>query len=123
MVAAIIGAILWAVIAMLTGYRFSYAAIGLGCLVGLAVRLLGKGSELRFRIAGALLSLFGCFLGNIFIIYALLAKEWDVSFFQIMGTVSISETLLYLRLTFNLKDVLFYGLALLAGLRMAASDY
>ncbi|ODM28216.1 hypothetical protein A7W90_17235 [Clostridium sp. Bc-iso-3] len=121
-VAALIGAALWAAIAILTGYQIGYVAMGLGALVGLAVKLLGKGSELRFRLAGALLSLFGCILGNVFYIYAYLAKSWGLSFFQVMGTTDLPTTIAYLRLTFSFIDLLFYALALYVGFRMSSYE-
>jgi hypothetical protein len=120
--AALIGAIIWAAITIFTGYQFSIAAAGMGFLVGGAVRLLGKGRETQYRISGAVLSMIGCLLGNIFSIYAVIAGEVNVSFFQVLATTGIPQTIRYLQLTFSIYDILFYGVALVIGYKISAID-
>ena len=44
-VAAIIGAALWGLITSLTGYQIGYMALGVGFLVGMAIRYAGKGID------------------------------------------------------------------------------
>lgn len=121
--AALIGAIIWAGITVLTGYQFSIAAAGMRFLVGGAVRLLGKGWDSQYRIAGAVLSMLGCLLGNIFSIYAIIADELNVSFFQVLATTGIAKTIQYLQLTFGIYDILFYGIALVVSYKISAKDY
>jgi hypothetical protein len=53
--AAIAGAIIWAVISAVTEYQIGWMAVGVGFLVGMTVRVVGKGIEKHFGIAGALL--------------------------------------------------------------------
>lgn len=120
--AALIGAIIWACITIFTGYKFSIAAAGMGFLVGGAVRLLGKGWESQYRITGAILSMIGCLLGNIFSIYAVIANELNVSFFEVLATTGIPATIRYLQLTFSFYDILFYGVALVIGYKISAID-
>lgn len=52
MVAAIAGGIAWAVVTVASGYQIGWMAIGIGFLVGMAVRTLGKGMTKTFGIAG-----------------------------------------------------------------------
>ncbi|HPD00076.1 MAG TPA: hypothetical protein PLA01_01850 [Acetivibrio sp.] len=120
--AALIGAIIWAAITIFTGYQYSIAAVGMGLLVGGAVRLLGKGWEMQYRITGAVLSMLGCLLGNIFSIYAVIAGRLNISFFQVLATTSILQTIRYLQLTFSFYDILFYGVALVIGYKISAID-
>ena len=64
--AAIIGAIIWAVVTVTTKYQIGLMALGVGALVGFAMRI-GNGGK-SFSILAALLAFFGCILGNLFFI-------------------------------------------------------
>jgi len=64
--AAIIGASIWAAITVATGFQIGWIAVGVGILVGFAVRIAGKGETLTFAVIGAIFALVGCLLGNIF---------------------------------------------------------
>jgi hypothetical protein len=64
--AALVGGILWAVITVVTNYQIGFMAVGVGLLVGYAVRYFGKGIDPIFGVAGAVLALLGCLLGNFF---------------------------------------------------------
>src|SRR2546421_9964443 len=57
LVAAAIGAGLWALISIITGFQIGWMAVGVGFLVGWAVRLAAKGTHRAFGIMGALLAL------------------------------------------------------------------
>ena len=57
--AAVIGGIAWALLTINTGYQIGYMAVGVGFLVGFAVRL-GNGIDKIFAYTGALLALPGC---------------------------------------------------------------
>src|ERR1043165_2131467 len=61
--AAVIGGIAWAVITVTTEFQIGYMAIGVGFLVGFAVRL-GHGRDKIFGFTGAILALVGCLMGN-----------------------------------------------------------
>lgn len=77
--AALIGAIVWAGITYATNMVIGYIAIGVGFLVGLAMRKFGRGSTQVFGIAGAMLALAGCLLGDLLAGVAIASKEFDVS--------------------------------------------
>jgi hypothetical protein len=119
--AAIISAIIWAAITLATEIQIGYMSVGVGFLVGFAVRTLGKGFEKRFGYLGAALSLFGCILGNFFAIVVVIAQ---------MQSASLLETLLFFitapmaiidafKLTFQPIDLLFYGIAIYEGYRFS----
>ncbi len=55
-VAAVVAAILWAGLTLTTGYMVGYAAIGVGALVGIVIRIAGKGVTSKFAIVGAILA-------------------------------------------------------------------
>src|SRR4029078_7954573 len=75
--AAIIGAIIWAVVTVTAKYQIGWMAVGVGVLVGVALRI-GNGGK-AFGILGAFLALFGCILGSYFSLIALAAAELHVS--------------------------------------------
>lgn len=60
LIGALVGAALWAWITVLTDAQIGWMAIAVGFLVGLAVRIFGKGLDKVFGIVGAVLSLLGC---------------------------------------------------------------
>ena len=64
-VAALAGALLWALVALTTGRQFGAIAILVGAFVGQAVRYFGKGVTLAFPVAGAVLAVLGCAFGKL----------------------------------------------------------
>src|SRR5882672_10328355 len=60
LIAAAVGAGLWALVTILTGYQIGWMAVGVGFLVGWAVRAGGKGTHTVFGMMGAMLALGGC---------------------------------------------------------------
>ena len=57
LVAAAVGAGLWALVTIVTGFQIGWMAVGVGFLVGWAVRVAGKGTHRAFGIMGALRTL------------------------------------------------------------------
>src|SRR5947209_14176316 len=76
--AAAIGATLWALITVFSGMHFGWMAIGIGFLVGYAVRVFGKGSDPSFQILGAVLSLAGCLAGNLLAVCIFVSQRQDL---------------------------------------------
>ena len=54
--AALLGALLWAALTVITDYQLGIAALGIGLLVGIAVRYAGKGIDRIYGIVGGILS-------------------------------------------------------------------
>jgi len=109
--ASMLGAGIWAAVTALTEYQIGWMAIGIGVLVGFSIRLAGKGIDQTFGIAGAALSLIGCVVGNILTITYYVAINQEMSFMGIF--VQLNPGIIYemLTSTFEVMDVLFYGLA------------
>ena len=118
-VAMLISAILWGVITYVTEYQISFMAIGVGFFVGIAIQKFGKGNSLIFGISGAVLSFLGCVLGNFFFYNGVIAKEWEISFFEVLLTLSLDPAAIIelFTLTFDIMDLLFYGIAAYIGFR------
>jgi hypothetical protein len=113
--AAAVGAGLWALVTVLTGYQIGWMAIGVGFLVGLAVRLAGKGTTSTFQVLGAALALGGCLVGNLLTICAVTADKVGVSLIQMLFRLTPGLALDAMSATFSPMDLLFYALAIYAG--------
>jgi hypothetical protein len=119
LVAALAGAAVWAGITVATEYQIGWIAVGVGFVVGMAIRVAGKGIDQIFGIVGAVMSLVGVALGNLFTIVYFTAVNFDISITDIMSQMTIADIFGVLRDTFEFMDILFYGLALYFGYRYA----
>jgi len=117
--AAAVGAGLWALATVLTGYQIGFMAIGVGILVGLTVRQFGKGIDKSFGFIGAGLAFAGCVAGNVLAICGLVSIEEGVSFLSILGRLDMGVTWQLMVATFSPIDVLFYGLAIWEGYKFS----
>ncbi|MGH7453596.1 MAG: hypothetical protein ACRENG_19765 [bacterium] len=119
LVAALIGAVVWAVVTYVTHYQIGWMAVGVGFLVGYAVRLAGKGIDKTFGIVGASLAFFGCALGNLLAICALVAKQENASLLTILANLDLVAAGQVLLETFQPMDLLFYGIAIYEGYKFS----
>jgi len=119
LVAAVVGAAVWAGVTVVTEYQIGWMAVGVGFLVGIAMRITGKGIDQIFGIVGAIMSLVGCALGNLFTIAYFMASSLDLAMMDILSQMTIADVIGLLTETFQVMDILFYGLAVYFGYRYA----
>ena len=117
--AMIVSAILWAVITVASGIQIGYMAIGVGYLVGVTMRLTGKGIDQHFGITGAILALLGCLIGNALSIIGFFAQELEISFFDAFSMIDFSLLPVVMIDSFSIIDILFYGFALYEGYKFS----
>ena len=117
--AALLGAIIWASITYLTGFQIGWMAVGIGFMVGYTVRIFGRGIDLQFQIGGAVLSLFGCLLGNLLTVCIFVAESESISFFELLSLMDISLAFNFMTQSFQIIDLLFYGIAVYEGFRFS----
>ena len=122
LIAAIVGAAIWAGITVATGMQIGYVAIGIGFLVGFAIRLAGKGDTVVFSIVGGSLALFACVLGNFMSIIGFYAKQAGIGVMDALGTFPYGQTIELMTLTFSPMDLLFYGIAGYCGWKYAIDE-
>ena len=115
--AAIIGAIIWAVVTVTTKYQIGWMALGVGALVGFALRI-GNGGK-AFGILGAFLALFGCILGNYFSLIAFASVEEHVGFFTMLNNSDSGKVMSALWDDFLSTSVLFYAIAVYEGYKFS----
>jgi hypothetical protein len=118
-VAALIGAVVWAVVTDATGYQIGWMAIGVGFIVGYAVKFVGKGIDKSFGYLGAALALFGCVLGNALAVLGIVADAQHVTYGELWASITPSMLLNLMTVTFSPMDLLFYGIALYEGYKLS----
>lgn len=119
MVGALLGAVVWAFITVVSQFQIGWMAIGIGFLVGFAIRKFGKGLDKTYGYAGAALSLFGCLLGNLLAVCGMLAAEKNVSIFAVLASLDLQTVQTLMKVTFSPMDLLFYGIATYEGYKLS----
>jgi hypothetical protein len=118
--AALIGAVLWAGITYASNLKIGFMAVGIGYMVGYAVRIFGKGIDAVFAYMGAGLALFGCVFGDLLTSILLIDNETGSalgsSLYLLLSFDSITALM---KVIFSPIDLLFYGLAMHNGFRFA----
>ncbi len=119
--AALGAALLWAVITVVTDYQIGWMAVGVGFLVGYAIRSFGQGVDKVFGFMGAGLSLLGCLAGNFLTIVIVIAQEEAAPFLDVLAFFALTPAAVVeaIALTFSPIDLLFYAIAVYEGYRFA----
>ncbi len=118
-IAGLAGALIWALITVNTGFQIGYMAVGIGVMVGFGMRLLGKGVDRIYGIAGGIIALLSCVLGNTLSIYASVAHEMEIGYQLAFGILDYSQVPKALVNTFHFVDIIFYGLAIVTGYQLS----
>jgi hypothetical protein len=121
-VAALVGAAVWATVTIVVEYQIGWMAVGVGFLVGYAVRIAGKGHGQKFAFAGAAFAFVGCVLGNLFTVIGVIANHENVGFVSLLGRVMLRPGAVagLMGETFSPMDLLFYGIAIYEGYKFAS---
>lgn len=118
-VAAVSGALFWAVMTVSTNLQTGYMAVGVGFLVGYTVRYAGRGLDTIYGVIGALMALAGCILGNLFSLVGFIANDEGLGYFQVLLGIDYSLVPSAMVAAFNPMDLLFYGIAIYEGYRFS----
>jgi hypothetical protein len=94
-------------------------AVGLGFLVGIAIRTMGRGIDQVFGVVGAVMALVGCVLGNVFTIAWYISAQTGSSLMSVLTQLDMELVIDLITETFQVMDILFYGLALYFGYKYA----
>lgn len=119
LIAALAGAAVWAGVTIATEYKIGWMAVGIGFLTGIAVRAGGKGIDQVFGIVGGAMSLVGCVLGNLFTVAWYVSQEFGVPVSEVLSGLDPESAIELMSATFEVMDLLFYGLAVYFGYRYA----
>jgi len=118
-IAAVAGASIWAGVTVMTEYQIGWMAIGIGLLIGFAVRFTGKGINPTYGVVSGALALLGCVLGNVLTITYYVAVNQEMAYMDILTQLNYPIIVEMLTATFEFIDVLFYGLAVYFGYKYA----
>ena len=119
LLAAVVGAMIWAVITVATNVQIGWMAVGVGFLVGGVVRTLGRGIDKSFGYLGAGLALFACVLGNYLTNCIFIAREVGLPMASVLTQISPAAVPGLMIRTLHPLDLLFYGLAVYEGYRFS----
>ena len=117
--AAVAGAAVWAGVTVVTEYQIGWMAVGLGFLVGIAIRTMGRGIDQVFGVVGAVMALVGCVLGNVFTIAWYISAQTGSSLMSVLTQLDMELMIDLITESFQVMDILFYGLALYFGYKYA----
>lgn len=117
--AAVVGATVWAIVTALINYQIGWMAVGVGFLVGFAVRRFGKGIDTSFGIAGAALSLLGCLAGNLLTVCIVVSRQQSIALLDVLSRLNPEIAVELMKVTFSPMDLLFYGIAVYEGYRFS----
>lgn len=115
----LLGAGLWAAITIATTWQIGYMAVAIGAGVGYTMQYLGKGIEQKFGIAGAIIAVISCVLGNFLSVMGFLAVQEELGYLETLFLFDYSYTPVLMSETFQLMDLLFYGIAGYEGYKFA----
>ena len=118
-IVGIVGAVLWGVITVVSGFQIGYMAIAIGAGVGISMRYVGKGIEQIFGITGGIIALFSCLLGNFLSIIGYIANYENLGYFETINLFDYSELIPIMSSTFSLMDLVFYGIAAYEGYKFS----
>jgi len=118
-IGGILGAVVWAAVTYFTEYQIGWLALGVGYLVGIGVRLLGKGIDKMFGIAGGVIALVSVVLGNFLTSLGYVAKAYEMGFVEVLQRFDYAMTFELMKITFTVMDILFYVLAVYAGYKFS----
>ena len=118
-VAAAAGAAAWAIVTMISGLKIGWVAVGIGFLVGYAVRKFGNGSEPMFQVLGAVLSLLGCLGGNLLMVCLIASRQENIPLLTVLTHLQPSVVVDLMVETFRPMDLVFYAIAVYEGYRFS----
>jgi len=113
------GAAAWALVTVFTHFQVGWMAVGVGFLVGYAVRTFGKGIDRAFGFVGAGCALLGCLAGNLLAACGVEAQVGDLGFFGILSRLNLDTIGRIMSVTFQPMDLLFYGIAVYQGFKLS----
>lgn len=117
--AAAMGVIAWTYMSIKTGYQISWVAIVIGFIVGMAVRICGRGRTNGYGFLGAGFALVACLVGKILADRGVAVEADFDAFIKVMKTLDVKIITETLKQNFHPLDLLFYSVAILEGYKLS----
>jgi hypothetical protein len=119
LVAALAGAALWALITLATNHQITWMAVGVGFLVGWAIRVAGKGRHTVFGIVGATLAVGGCAVGNLLVVIVIAARQFGVPLQDLFMRLTPDVVYNLMQTSFRPMHLFYYAIAIYEGYRFS----
>ena len=118
--AMLAGAVLWALVTVVTHMELGLMAILVGFMVGLGIQKTRKKPNKSFGILGAVLALIGCLLGNAFSFVAIAMQQSGAPLADTLSHLSAAGLLAVMADNFEAMDLLFYAIAIYEGFKFGS---
>lgn len=119
LVVGLLGAILWGIITVSTGYQIGYMAIAIGAGIGFTIRKMGNGIDNIFGFCGAGISLLSVLLGNFLSIIGFIANAEGLGYIETLLRFDFAYLPTIMADAFSTMDFLFYGFAIFEGYKFS----
>lgn len=119
---AFIAAVMWAAIVSITGWQIGFFAIGVGLIVGVAVRRVGNGASMALGVIAAIFALVGTLLGDFFAVATVISKFRGVGILEMFTADELPFALNGFTRAFDVINFLFYGLAVYTAFNAAGRE-
>ena len=113
-VGTFLAAVAYGIVVALWDFSYSFAAAGVGVVVGISMQYLGRGIETKFAVLASVYTIAGCLLGNVFMIAVTSGRAYEKSPFEIIWDKSLSELAEWAFLHVSPIDVFFWFVAIFA---------
>ncbi|MCJ7592153.1 MAG: hypothetical protein MUO51_12450 [Woeseiaceae bacterium] len=128
LVTVIIFSLFWILLSDLTNRVFPWFTVALGFLVGYSVRLAGRGTDWRFPLIAAVITIAGALFANVLVAASVTAEGFDTGTLQILRAVTSMTWPVFFDEVLTIADVFFAvvaaGLAAFyANRRLTRSQY
>ncbi len=121
-IAALAAAALWGAFVAFTGLQIGFIGIVVGFIVGVGVKLGGRGANLAFGVVAAIFALGATVLGNMLVAASRVSTIIGVSFLEVFSPGNFSFVLNAFTRSFEVVDLLFYGLAVYGAFSAASRE-
>ncbi len=107
LIAIIVFSLFWMTLSALLNKVFPWLTLGLGVLLGYAIRMTGRGLDWRFPLLAALLTLIGSLLANIIVAASVTAEGFDTGTLQVLQSVTTMTWPVFFDEVLTIADAFF----------------
>ena len=118
--AMLVGAVLWAVVSVITNMELGLMAIAVGFVVGLAIQKVRKQRDVSLGWIGAGLALLGCVIGNALTLIGFVSQRYGIPYDEALTRLGIDGLVRLMITGFAPMDILFYGIAIYEGFKFSS---
>lgn len=117
--ASAVAAVIYALVAVRFPYAYGFAAAGVGLIVGVSMRYLGRGIDAKFGVLAAAFTVLGWILGNWFASVLSIAASHRISPIEVLRSDHLSELAGWSILDVSLGDMIYWFVAVFCAVFLA----